>query len=199
VDVGDPTSNVSIVDADGNAISMTTTNNSHFGSHLEARGMILNNAMNNFTDTASVSPGKPVNVMESKKRPTASMAPTIVLDSEGKELRLVVGAAGGSHIPDYVAQTLVGVIVDLMGPAQAINQGHFSGQDITRRCDGKRDAPSEIEAGRRVSVRLPMLVAREHPCPRAIALDSGLTAIEVRGDRLRGAADPRRDGTAAGG
>ncbi|MER7333978.1 MULTISPECIES: gamma-glutamyltransferase [unclassified Micromonospora] len=199
VDVGDPTSNVSIVDADGNAVSMTTTNNSHFGSHLEARGMILNNAMNNFTDTASVSPGKPVNVLESKKRPTASMAPTIVLDSEGKALRLVVGAAGGSHIPDYVAQTVVGVIVDGMGPAQAINQGHFSGQDITRRCDGERDAPSEIEAGRRVSTRLPMLVTREHPCPRAIALDSGLTAIEVQGEGLRGAADPRRDGAAAGG
>ncbi|MFI7490374.1 gamma-glutamyltransferase family protein [Micromonospora echinaurantiaca] len=199
VDVGDPTSNVSIVDAEGNAVSMTTTNNSHFGSHLEVQGMILNNALNNFTDTASVSPGKPVNVMQPGKRPTASMAPTLVLDGAGKELKLVVGAAGGSHIPDYVVQTIVGVIVDGMTPAEAINQGHYSGQDITRDCDGERDAPSAIEANRRVALRMPSLVERRHPCPRLIALDSGLTAIEIRGKQLLGAADPRRDGTATGG
>ncbi|MCM0673441.1 gamma-glutamyltransferase [Micromonospora phytophila] len=199
VDVGDPTSNVSIVDADGNAVSMTTTINTHFGSHLEAQGMILNNALNNFTDTASVSPGKPVNVMQPGKRPTASMAPTLVLDSEGEKLRLVVGAAGGSHIPDYVVQTIVGVVVDGMTPAEAINQGHYSGQDITRDCDGKRDAPSEIEADRRIALRMPNLIERRHPCPRLIALDSGLTAIEIRGKQLFGAADPRRDGTATGG
>lgn len=199
VDVGDPTSNVSIVDAHGNAVSMTTTNNSHFGAHVEAQGMILNNALNNFTDTSSVSPGKPVNVMQPKKRPTASQAPTIVLDREAKRLKLVVGAAGGSHIPDYVTQTLVGVIVDGMGPAQAIDQGHYSGQDITKKCDNVIGAPSELEGGRRVALRLPDLVAREHPCPRVIALDSGLTAIEVRGSELLGAADKRRDGTATGG
>ncbi|WBB68054.1 gamma-glutamyltransferase [Micromonospora sp. WMMD812] len=198
VDVGDPTSNVSIVDADGNAASMTTTNNSHFGSHLEARGIILNNSMNNFTDTSSVSPGKPVNVMKPKKRPTASMAPTLVLDGEGKNLQLVVGAAGGSHIPDYVAQALVGLLVDGQTPAQALDQGHFSGQDITRDCAGKRDAPSEIEAGRRVATRLPSLVQLDHPCPRVIALDSGSTAIQIRGDQLLGAADRRRDGVAIG-
>ncbi|NJP34318.1 gamma-glutamyltransferase family protein [Micromonospora thermarum] len=198
VDVGDPTSNVSIVDAEKNAVSMTTTNNSHFGSHLEARGIILNNAMNNFTDTNSVSPGKPVNVMQPKKRPTASMAPTLVLDTQARELRLVIGAAGGSHIPDYVVQALVGIVVDGMSPAQSLDQGHYSGQDITRRCDGERDAPSEVEAGRRIATQVADLVAREHPCPRVIALDSGLTAIEVRGDRMRGAADTRRDGAAAG-
>ncbi|WP_157746011.1 gamma-glutamyltransferase family protein [Micromonospora purpureochromogenes] len=198
IDVGDPTSNVSIVDSDGDAVSMTTTINTHFGAHLEARGMILNNAMNNFTDTSSVSPGKPVNVMESKKRPTASMSPTIVLDEQGRKLKLVVGAAGGSHIPDYVTQALVGVIVDGMGPAEAIDQGHFSGQDITRKCGKSVGAPSELEAGRRVSAIMAELVVREHPCPRLIALDSGLTAIEVRGDELLGAADKRRDGSAIG-
>jgi gamma-glutamyltranspeptidase/glutathione hydrolase len=197
-DVGDPTSNASIVDAAGDAVSMTTTNNTHFGSHLEARGMMLNNALNNFTDTESVSPGKPVNVQEPKKRPTASQAPTIVLDREGKKLRLVIGAAGGSHIPDYVTQALVGVIVDGMSPAQALDQGHYSGQDITRKCQGERDAPSELESGRRIAVNLADLLTREHPCPRVMPLDSGLTAIEVRGNKLLGAADQRRDGSAAG-
>ncbi|MEV4657174.1 gamma-glutamyltransferase family protein [Micromonospora sp. NPDC049301] len=199
VDVGDPTSHVSIVDSDGNAVAMTTTINTHFGSHLEARGMILNNALNNFTDTSSVSPGKPVNVQESQKRPTASMAPTIVLDKDGRKLRLVVGAAGGSHIPDYVVQALVGVVVDKMSPVNALDQGHFSGQDITRKCGRQVGAPSELEADRGVATRLADFVTLQHPCPRLVALDSGSTAIQVRGDQLLGAADRRRDGTAAGG
>ncbi|MGC5020166.1 gamma-glutamyltransferase family protein [Micromonospora sp. DT47] len=198
IDVGDPTSSISIVDADGNAVSMTTTINTHFGSHLEARGMILNNAMSNFTDTSSVSPGKPVNVMEPKKRPTASMAPTIVLDKDARKLKLVVGAAGGSHIPDYVTQALTGVMVDGMRPAEALDQGHFSGQDITRKCGKAIGAPSELEAGRRVGALLAELAVREHPCPRLVALDSGLTAIEVEGNQLFGAADKRRDGSAIG-
>jgi gamma-glutamyltranspeptidase/glutathione hydrolase len=198
VDVGDPTSSVSIVDADGNAVAMTTTNNSHFGSHIEAAGMILNNAQNNFTDRASVSPGKPVNVMESRKRPTSAMAPTVVLDREAKNLKFVVGSAGGSHIPDYVTQTLVGLIVDRMGPAKAIGQGHYSGQDITRDCKKVIGAPSELEAGRWVGTRVATLVKRNHPCPRVVALNSGSTAIEVQENRLLGAADPRRDGTAIG-
>ena len=197
-DVGDPTSNISIVDAGGNAVSMTTTNNSHFGSHIEARGMVLNNAQNNFTDTSSVSPGKPVNVMESRKRPTASMSPTIVLDSEAKRLKLVVGAAGGGHIPDYVTQTLVGVIVDDMGPARAIAQGHYSGQEITSNCQRVIGPTSELEADKPVAELLARLKARKHPCPRIVSLNSGLTAIEVRGNVLLGAADRRRDGTAIG-
>ena len=136
--------------------------------------------------------------MQPEKRPTASQAPTIVLDREAKKLKLVVGAAGGSHIPDYVTQTLIGVLVDGMSPAQAIDQAHYSGQDITRKCDKAIGAPSELEAGRRVGLRGADLVARKTPCPRVIALDSGLTAIEVRKDQLLGAADRRRDGAAAG-
>ncbi|MET0414655.1 MAG: hypothetical protein ABW022_01370, partial [Actinoplanes sp.] len=84
------------------------------------------------------------------------------------------------------------------GPAQALDQGHYSGQDITRRCSGERGAPSEVEAKRQIATQVAALVSREHPCPRVIALDSGLTAIEVRGDQLSGAADTRRDGSAAG-
>ncbi|MEV1286589.1 gamma-glutamyltransferase [Micromonospora sp. NPDC049679] len=197
-DGGNPTSNMSIVDADGNAVSMTTTINSHFGSHLEARGMILNDAQNNFTDTSSISPGKGVNVMEPRKRPAAAMAPTVVLDREAKKLKLVVGAAGGGHIPDYVTQTLVGVIVDDMGPAEAIAQGHYSGQEITGNCQGVIGVPSELETQKPVAGNLAKLKARGHPCARVVPLNSGITAIEVRGNRLIGAADPRRDGTALG-
>lgn len=194
----DHTSHVSIVDGDGNAVAMTTTNNSFFGAQMEARGMILNNVQTNFTATTSISPGKPVNVMEANKRPRTSIAPTIVLDRHGRRLRLVVGAAGGGPIPDYVTQTLLGVLVDHMGPKPAITQGHYSGQQITSNCRGVIGPPSELEAGTAAAELLVELELREHPCARVVSLDSGLAAIEVRGKLLLGAADPRRDGGAAG-
>ena len=195
----DETSHVSIVDADGNAVAMTTTVNTTFGAQMEARGMILNNVQTNFTALTSISPGKPVNVMEPRKRARTSMAPTIVLNGTGQELRLVVGAAGGGPIPDFVTQTLVGTVVDRLGPSAAIGQDHYSGQEITSNCSGVIGPPSELEAGTTASLLLEELNALGHPCARTAALLSGLTAVEVRGrGLLLGAADPRRDGVAVG-
>jgi gamma-glutamyltranspeptidase/glutathione hydrolase len=195
----DETSHVSIVDADGNAVAMTTTVNTTFGAQMEARGMILNNVQTNFTALTSISPGKPVNVMEPRKRARTSMAPTIVLNGTGQELRLVVGAAGGGPIPDFVTQTLVGTMVDRLGPSAAIRQDHYSGQQITSNCSGVIGPPSELEGGTAAALLLDELDALGHPCARTTALRSGLTAIEVRGrGLLLGAADPRRDGIALG-
>jgi gamma-glutamyltranspeptidase/glutathione hydrolase len=194
---GDATSHVSIIDADGRAVSMTTTNNGNFGAHLEARGMVLNNAQTNFTALTSISPGKPVNVMEPLKRPRTSMSPTIVL-RDGR-LLMVVGAAGGGPIPDFVTQTVVGVLVDRMNPFVAMSQPHYSGQEITGNCSGVIGPPSELESGTPAADLLDDLMAKGHPCARTAGLSSGSTAIEVRARGvLVGGADPRRDGTAMG-
>jgi gamma-glutamyltranspeptidase/glutathione hydrolase len=193
----DMTSHVSIVDRRGDAVSMTTTVNSAFGAHMEARGMILNNAQENFTRLDSISPGARVNQMEPDKRPRSSMAPSLAFDDRGR-LRLVLGAAGGSAIPDYIAQTFLGVTVDGMDPATAIAQGHWSGQEIASNCQGEVDAYSELEAGTAVAALLGELQARAHPCARVVELRSGLAAIAVDRGRLTGAADPRRDGAAYG-
>jgi gamma-glutamyltranspeptidase/glutathione hydrolase len=216
--VADTTSHVSIVDRAGNAISMTTTVNSSFGAQIEARGIVLNNAHENFTRPDSISPGQEVNEMEAGKRPRSSMAPAIVLDRAGR-LRLVVGAAGGSAIPDYVSQAVVGVLVDGLDPQAAINQGHWSGQEITSNCGGVIGPRSEVEEGTAAADLLDDLRALHHPCARATELRSGSTAIAVDhpvrgvGGRcpptpaqiepdsctvLTGAADPRRDGAAIG-
>ena len=191
------TSHVSIVDRRGDAVSMTTTVNSAFGAHMEARGMILNNAQENFTRLDSISPGARVNQMEPDKRPRSSMAPSLAFDGRGR-LRLVLGAAGGSAIPDYIAQTFLGVTVDGMDPATAIAQGHWSGQEIASNCQGEIDAYSELEAGTAAAALLGDLQARAHPCARVVELRSGLGAITVDRGRLTGAADPRRDGAAYG-
>ena len=194
----DMTSHISIVDRYGNALSMTTTNNTTFGSQMEARGITLNNVQSNFTRLDSISPGKPVNIMESMKKARTSTAPTLVFNRRGK-LKLVVGAAGGGPIPDYVAQTIMGVILHGLDPQTAINQGHFSGQGLTSNCQGVTGARSELEEGTSAADFETALSALGHPCLRSRALRSGLTAIKVkRNGKLLGAADPRRDGVAMG-
>jgi gamma-glutamyltranspeptidase/glutathione hydrolase len=121
-----------------------------------------------------------------------------VLDRAGR-LRLVVGAAGGSAIPDYISQAIVGVLVDGLDPQAAINQGHWSGQEITSNCGGVIGPRSEVEAGTEAADLLDGLRGLHHPCARATELRSGSTAIAVAPNGLTGAADPRRDGTAVGG
>jgi gamma-glutamyltranspeptidase/glutathione hydrolase len=194
----DLTSQASIVDRHGGAMSMTTTVNSNFGAQLEARGIVLNNVQENFTRLDSISQGQRVNQMEPRKRPRTSMAPSLAFDPRGR-LRLVLGSAGGSGIPDYIAQTFLGVIVDGMDPRTAVAQPHWSGQEITSNCGGVIGPRSELEEGTAAAALLGDLQAREHPCVRLADLHSGLTAIEVGpGGRLAGASDPRRDGVALG-
>ncbi|RZQ59981.1 gamma-glutamyltransferase family protein [Amycolatopsis suaedae] len=182
------TSQISVVDRWGNALSMTTTINLNFGSRVVARGIVLNNGSTNFSAA-----GAKVNAMEPGKRPRTSIAPSLVFDRRGA-LRLVTGAAGGGPIPDYVAQTVLGVLVHGEDPATAVGRPHVSGQAETGDC-----VHSDLEAGTPIAELLPALKERGHPCARATTLRSGLAAVAVTGSGLRGAADPRRDGVALGG
>ncbi|NBE50937.1 gamma-glutamyltransferase family protein [Streptomyces boluensis] len=189
----DHTSQISIVDAQGNALSMTTTVNQNFGSRVMARGMVLNNVATNFS-----SAGARVNAMEPGKRPRTSIAPSIVFDNDGR-VDLVVGAAGGGPIPDYIAQTVLGVISYGEDPAKAISRPHVSGQARVANCAGVPDVASDVEAGTSAESLLPALKQRRHPCARATTLRSGLAAVGVTEEgTLHGAADPRRDGVAFG-
>ena len=78
----------------GNAVSMTTTIESIFGSQVMVHGILLNNQLTDF-NFAPVEDGKPVaNRVEPGKRPRSSMAPTLVFDSDGK-LFMVIGSPGG--------------------------------------------------------------------------------------------------------
>ncbi|MCP2164140.1 gamma-glutamyltranspeptidase / glutathione hydrolase [Goodfellowiella coeruleoviolacea] len=191
---GDTTSQISVVDARGDALAMTTTVNLNFGSRVLARGIVLNNVATNFS-----AEGAEVNAMAPTKRPRTSIAPTIVFDRAGQP-RLVVGAAGGGPIPDYVAQTVLGVLGYGRSPLAAISAPHVSGQTRVADCGGSADVASDVEAGTGLTQPLlAALTARNHPCARAVPLRSGLAAVEVTGQTLLGAADPRRDGTALGG
>jgi gamma-glutamyltranspeptidase/glutathione hydrolase len=121
---GDQTSQVSVVDADGNAVALTTTVNGWFGACVvvPGTGVLLNDQMDDF----EAAPGVPndfglvgtgVNGVAPGKRPLSSMAPTLVFDAEGRAV-LAVGAPGGSTIPSTVAQ----VIMHLYGDGMPLDQ-----------------------------------------------------------------------------
>lgn len=96
------TSHLSIVDAERNAVSMTSTLNSYFGAQIlsPTTGVVLNNEMDDFSipanGTAIVPPPAPANFIHPAKRPLSSMTPTIIL--KGNKLKAVVGASGGAMI-----------------------------------------------------------------------------------------------------
>jgi gamma-glutamyltranspeptidase / glutathione hydrolase len=118
------TAHLSVIDADGNAVALTTTVNLSFGAELVAgkTGILLNDQMDDF----SLQPGVPnafgligseQNAVAPRKRPLSSMTPTVALDAGGR-VRVVVGAAGGPTIITAVAQVLTNV-VDFKLDAQA--------------------------------------------------------------------------------
>lgn len=180
------TSHISIVDADGNAVSMTTTIEGAFGSQIMVGGFLLNNELTDFSFRPVVDGERVANRLEPGKRPRSSMAPTIVFDESGS-LRLVVGSPGGSRIIGYVAKTLIAVLDWNLDIQTAIDMGHLVNRNRFTDIESgtpaaKLQAPLEA-LGNRVKLR---------------DLNSGLHGIEIVDGKLRGGADPRREGVARG-
>jgi len=165
------TSHISIVDADGNALSMTTT--------------ILNNELTDFSFRTHVD-GVPIaNRVEPGKRPRSSMAPTIVL-KDGAPV-LVVGSPGGSRIIGYVAKTIIAHLDWGLDVQQAVALPHlvnrFGTYDLEEGTTATQLSDGLTALGYEVNTR---------------ALTSGLHAISINEDGLQGGADPRREGIALG-
>lgn len=181
------TSHISVVDRDGNAVSMTTTIESGFGARLMTEGGFLLN--NELTDFAFVpeEDGRPVaNRVEPGKRPRSSMAPTIVFDAFDR-LHVVAGSPGGSQIIGYVGKTLIGVLDWGLDPQEAVDLPNF----------GSRNGPTELEAGTEAEAWGPPLEAMGHEVA-IIDMASGIQAIVVTPGGLVGGADSRREGVAIG-
>jgi gamma-glutamyltranspeptidase/glutathione hydrolase len=176
-----------VVDAWGNAVSLTATVESYFGAQRMASGFMLNNELTDFSFVPSIN-GRPVaNAVAPRKRPRSSMSPTIVTDADG-ELVLVIGSPGGSDIIGYVARATIGIL-DLNVPVQeALGLGNATGRYA--------DVPAE-------TARWPDGVAddliargwRLEPVQNDLG-GSGLHAIRVTPNGLEGGADPRGEGTA---
>lgn len=198
------TTHMSIVDRDGNAVSMTTTIESAFGSYQMVRGFLLNNELTDFSFLAADAAGNPIaNRVEPGKRPRSSMAPTIVFDAQGR-LYAVVGSPGGSNIIQYVVKTLIGMLDWDLNVQQAIDLGNFGAQT---------SPTTSLEAGSSVKDLGPGLQALGHTVS-VLDINSGVHGIVRIGNPdasrnglgalirpLRGwagGADPRREGTAGG-
>ncbi|EKE84750.1 gamma-glutamyltransferase [Idiomarina xiamenensis] len=183
------TSHVSIVDAEGNALSMTTSIEMGFGSTVMVNGFLLNNQLTDFSLQPRDQQGRLIaNRVEAGKRPRSSMSPTIVLSEDGQRVVHVIGSPGGSRIIDYVAQTLVALLDWDMTMQQAVALPH-----VTNRNDY-----TALEQGTAITDVAEALKARGHEV-KVMSLNSGLHGITVTAEGgLQGGADPRREGIAKG-
>ena len=186
-----------MVDAAGNAVAVTTTLNSWFGSKVlvTGAGFVLNNEMDDFT----AKPGTPnqyglvqgaANAVGPGKRMLSAMTPTIVLDPNG-ELFFVTGTPGGASIITTVFQTIVNVVDYGMNVAQAVNAPRVHHQHL----------PDQIyyEPGGLPSNVVAELEARGHTMVERGGVSGDVEAIMVMPDgTLEAASDPRRGGAAVG-
>ncbi len=181
------TSHLSVIDAEGNAVSMTTTIEGAFGSGLFAGGFLLNNQLTDFSFVPSDKQGITIaNRVEAGKRPRSSMAPTIVFGPDGK-IFAVLGSPGGPSIILYVVKSLVALLdweYDAQAATALINfgsQGKSFQLEIGWRAIGP--ALSMVGYGQNVDFGL---------------MNSGTHIVVRRGGKLEGGADPRREGAALG-
>ncbi|CAB0150063.1 Gamma-glutamyltranspeptidase [Pseudidiomarina piscicola] len=182
------TSHISIVDAEGNAVSMTTSIEMGFGSSVMASGFLLNNQLTDFSLRPEVDGELIANRVQGGKRPRSSMAPTMVFDREGDDLLHVIGSPGGARIINYVAQTVLGVLDWDMNMQQAIDQAHVTNLNNYTALEEGTEMAELAEALRKMGHTV-----------RVTGLNSGLHGISLLPNgQLLGGADPRREGIALG-
>ncbi|MEJ8863759.1 gamma-glutamyltransferase [Pseudomonas jessenii] len=186
------TSQVVAVDDAGGAVSMTTTIESAFGSHIMVQGFMLNNEMTDFSFIPEENGQKVANRVEPGKRPRSSMAPTLIFDRQSGEFLATVGSPGGSQIIEYVAKSTIGLLDWNLDAQAAINLPNF----------GSRNGPTELEQGQFSPTLIQALKDKGHSVSE-IDMTSGTQAIvrvkDAQGKAsLTGGADPRREGQALG-
>lgn len=190
------TTHYSVVDADGNAVAVTTTINDWFGSRVTAEGLgfLLNDEMDDFAAKAGVPNSDGLiqgsaNAIGPKKRPLSSMSPTMVL-KDGK-LFLVLGSPGSSRIITTVALALIRVVDYGMNIAEAVNAPRFHNQWMPDVLSVERGfSPDTVKVlehmGYKIEAGIPYWS------------DAECIAIDLKtGERL-GASDGRENGKAVG-
>ncbi len=179
------TTHFAVVDQAGNVVSMTSTIESIFGSHLIASGYFLNNELTDFDLAPTVNGVPTANRVQAGKRPLSSMSPTIVYGPDNKPI-LAVGSAGGKRIIMHVTKVLVGVLdwgLDAKSAMELPNL-YFGEKGVLI---------EDIEAGQALAAKMQPFGYSMTPTD----LGSKLNAVERVNGTWRGAADPRGPGTSA--
>ncbi|MCE3255807.1 MAG: gamma-glutamyltransferase 1 [Rickettsiaceae bacterium] len=180
------TTHISIVDAEGNAIAMTSSIEYYFGSVLNVDGFMLNNQLTDFSFAPEID-GKPVaNRLEPGKQPRSSMSPTFVFD-ENDNLIMVVGSPGGPRIIQFVLKTIIAHLDWGLDIQKAISLPNFvvlnDEIELEKRTDLEKLQSKLEDMGHKVKIS---------------DLVSGIHAITIKPNGLEGGADPRRGGVAIG-
>jgi gamma-glutamyltranspeptidase/glutathione hydrolase len=178
-----------IVDPAGNVAAMTTTVESIFGDGRMVDGFFLNNQLTDFSFSPVNKDGTPAaNAVGPGKRPRSSMAPTIILDRDGR-FAVGIGSPGGLAIPSFVLKGIVGVLDWNLTMQQAVALPNLVAIGDNYISEPEKFAPGVMEG-----------LAARGVVPRSGygVEDSGLHGIIVRPGGLEGGADPRREGVAIG-
>ena len=179
------TTHLSIVDQNGNAVAMTATIESFFGSQRWAAGFLLNNEMTDFARAVPKDGSRLANAVAPNRRPRSSMSPTMIFDKNGN-LLMVTGSPGGNSIPAYVNKTIIGIF----------DWGLTAQESV--------DFPNIIARGQIVKVEMlnekgeaiaKDLKQRGYLVKQTTGEHSGIHLIVVKENGLDGAADKRREGT----
>jgi len=189
------TSHVSIVDAQGRAVAMTTTIESAFGSRLLADGgtglpggYLLNNELTDFSFAPTAADGRPIaNRVQPGKRPRSSMTPTLVFDRGDGRLLASVGSPGGALIIHYTAKALIASLEWGLDAQQAVALPNF----------GSVGGPVLLERDRFPAATADTLRALGHRVQEA-DMTSGLELLLRTGEGWSGGSDPRREGVVRG-
>jgi len=178
------TTHLSIIDQNGNAVSMTATIESVFGSQRWAAGFLLNNEMTDFAREVPTDGSRLANAVAPNRRPRSSMSPTMIFDKDGG-LLMVTGSPGGNSIPAYVNKTIIGVF----------DWGLTAQESV--------DFPNIIARGQTVKIEMLTkkseaiakdLIQKGYIVKETTGEHSGIHLIVVRENGLEGAADKRREG-----
>jgi gamma-glutamyltranspeptidase/glutathione hydrolase len=195
------TSQISIIDSQGNAASMTTTVESAFGSFHMIDGFILNNQLTDFSAEPAGPDGVPVpNRIQPGKRPRSTMAPTLVFDKSGPTrgpLYAVTGSPGGSVIIQFVVKTVVAMLDWGLDPQQAVSAVDFGAANTPKTNVGGEHPDIDVSHNGDHDPLVQGLRKLGHQVDLADQ-SSGLSAITRDAAGWVGGADPRREGLVMG-
>ncbi|XP_043527261.1 glutathione hydrolase 1 proenzyme-like isoform X3 [Frieseomelitta varia] len=188
------TSHVSVLAPDGSAVSVTSTINQVFGAMIRSKltGIIFNDEMDDFSSPNITNgfdvPPSPANFIRPGKRPMSSMSPTIVVDKNG-DVRLVIGAAGGTKITTAVALAMILNLWSGYNVTQAIDTVRIHHQLLPMIIQNEKGFPPDI---------LHYLSSIGHNITTYSGIGSAITAISKQNGKILATSDFRREGRTAG-
>lgn len=183
VDISRPsTSHLVIVDNFGNSISLTSTIEGPFGSHLMAGGFMLNNELTDFSLIPKKNGLFVANRVEANKRPRSSMTPTIIFNPEG-EIYALTGSPGGNSIIGYVTKSVMAMIDWDLSPQDTVSLPHFM----------RKGENTELERGTDI-VRYKQFLEKKGHKVVVIPKVSGLQIVKKKNKGFIGGTDPRGEG-----